>query len=93
VRVLGVALLAGTAALIVTAGAASQSLLPGQLDAAGREACAMTLGTPGADQRVEAVVLARRSDSRALRTEAGRAASAPTDSRFAAVELWCASND
>jgi hypothetical protein len=93
VRVLAGALLAGAAGLAAIAVAASQSLLPGQLDAAGRQACATTLGTPGAVQRAEAVALARRADSQALRRAAGPGASTPSDARFRAVELWCASND
>ena len=93
VRILGAVTVAGTMVLLGAAGAASRSLLPGQLDSAGRQACSRTLGMPGTEQRAEAVALARRSDERGLRDAAGRAGSTPSDAHHRAVAQWCASND
>ena len=92
VRALGGVLAAGVLLLLTATGAASLSLLPGQLDTAGRQACSSTLGVPTAAQQAEAVALARRSGEGGLQEAAGPAA-VPADERFEAVQHWCASND
>ena len=91
-RVLFTVVTTGVALLLVLLAAASLSLVPGQLDDAGRQARAAARGLPGQAERTTAVDAARRSGERGLREAAGGGTASP-DEDFAAVERWCASND
>ncbi len=84
-------LAAGWVLLPVLTVAASFSLLPFQLDDAGRQACAITRSGPAPEQREEAVALAGSSDEGGLREAAGPAT--PPSQRYSSVERWCSSND
>ena len=77
--------------VVALTAAASFSLLPFQLDGAGRQACSLTLGTPGPEQREEAVALAGVSDVEGLGEAAGPGTS--PSQRYYSVERWCSSND
>ncbi len=87
----GKVLAASWVTVVALTAAASFSLLPFQLDGAGRQACSLTLGTPGLEQREEAVALAGVSDAKGLR-EAAAPGTSPSQ-RYYSVERWCSSND
>ena len=89
---LGTVLAAGVVLLAALVAAASLSLVPGQLDDAGRVACAATRGLPGPADRTAAVDAARQSGEGGLREAAGSGTASP-DEDFDAVQRWCASND
>ena len=87
----GKVLAAGWVIVVALTAAASFSMLPFQLDGAGRQACSLTLGTPGPGQREEAVALAGVSEVNGLREAAGPGTS--PSQRYYSVERWCSSND